>query len=61
MTYHRTGGKGGTRNTSRDEPFPNFNKNTVTGNKAAPKVGRRRPNNMSTPAAARRPRSGNGS
>lgn len=50
MTYHRTGGKGGTRNTQRDEPYPNYNKSTVGGNKAGPRQGRRMPPNRRMPS-----------
>ncbi len=45
MTYHRTGGKGGTRNSPRerhaDRFLPNFNKSTAGGHSVAPRKGRR--------------------
>ena len=56
MTYHRTTGKGGTINSSRDEPFPNFNKPTVAGNKAPPRKGRRMAPNRSVPSGRSRNR-----
>ena len=44
MTYHRTAGKGGTRNADRDrqpQKFrPNHNKSTELGATAAPRKGR---------------------
>lgn len=44
MTYHRTGGKGGTRNsrqTKHPELFlPNFNKSTTAGRKLPPRKGK---------------------
>ena len=49
MTYHRTTGKGGTINSSRDEAFPNFNKSTVDGNKAPARKGKRVWPNRSVP------------
>ena len=42
MTYHRTGGKGGTRNSPKERhpKHPNFNKNTAAGAKQKPRTGR---------------------
>lgn len=40
MTYHRTGGKNGTRNRSRNAPLPKHNKNTKSGHTAKPRKGR---------------------
>ena len=56
MTYHRTTGKGGTVNRGRDNPYPNFNKSTVDGNKAPPRQGRRKPPNMRMPSGPSRNR-----
>ncbi len=45
MTFHRTCGTNGTRNSKRerhaDEYLPNFNKSTSDGYSAAPKRGRK--------------------
>ncbi|MGI9288798.1 MAG: hypothetical protein ACR2P1_25650 [Pseudomonadales bacterium] len=45
MTYHRTCGKGGTRNSARerhaDEYLPNFNKSTTDGFSSPPRRGRK--------------------
>jgi hypothetical protein len=44
MTYHRTAGKGGTRNSRASKhpelSFPNFNKSTVGGRKLPPRKGK---------------------
>lgn len=42
MTYHRTCGKGGTRN-AKAEPLPNFNKSTVDGYKRPARKGKMLP------------------
>jgi hypothetical protein len=48
MSYHRTGGKGGTRNSPRerhaDRFLPNFNKSTSGGHSRKPSKGRRMDN-----------------
>lgn len=48
MTYHRTGGKGGTRNSVRerhaDRFLPNFNKSTTRGHSRPARKGRRKDN-----------------
>lgn len=58
MTYHRTTGKGGTVNSSRDEPFPNYNKSTVGGNTAPTPKGKRVWPNKSVPSGPSRTRRG---
>jgi hypothetical protein len=42
MTYHRTAGKGGTRNSAaeRHPKNPNFNKNTIAGESKPARKGR---------------------
>ena len=47
MTYHRTGGTGGTRNSRRERHFtnkPNFNKSTTGGHSRRPSSGRTKHN-----------------
>ena len=46
MTYHRTGGKGGTRNSraERHPTHPNFNKDTAGGFTQKPRTGKKRLN-----------------
>lgn len=48
MSYHRTGGKGGTRNSVRerhaDRFLPNFNKSTSGGHTRRPLKGKRKDN-----------------
>lgn len=48
MSFHRTTGKGGTVNSSRDAPLPNFNKSTTRGNTRPPRRGKRVWPNRST-------------
>lgn len=42
MTYHRTAGKGGTRNSAaeRHPKMPNFNKSTADGFSRPPRTGK---------------------
>lgn len=53
MTYHRTTGKGGTVNTSRDPVHPNYNKSTTQGHSAPRRKGRRVWPNARNPAGQR--------
>ena len=45
MSFHRTGGKGGSRNSARerhaDKFLPNFNKSTTGGHSRPPRKGKR--------------------
>lgn len=53
MSYHRTTGKGGTVNTSRDPAHPNFSKSTTGGNSAPVPRDRRRWPNKNNPRGYR--------
>lgn len=53
MTYHRTTGKGGTIDRSRDQSYPGPGKSTKSGSTRRPSTGKRVAPNKKNPPAGR--------